>query len=121
VRSGGRQPVRFPLAALAAIGVLVFASAAAPPQPNDFRRQQHVVEIRGMAFHPEALEVRRGDTVVWINRDIVPHAATATRKSGWNTGSLLQGESGRYVPRRKGEEPYFCTLHPTMLGKLIIR
>ena len=74
-----------------------------------------------MAFHPETLELWRGDTVVWINRDIVPHTATATRKPGWNTGSLLQGESGRYVPRRKGEEPYFCLFHPTMLGKLIVR
>lgn len=121
MKSGGRQPVRFPLGALAASGVLVFASAAAPPHPNDFPPERHVVEIRGMAFHPEALELRRGDTVVWINRDIFPHTATATRKSGWNTGSLLQGESGRYVPRRKGEEPYFCMLHPSMLGKLIIR
>ncbi len=74
-----------------------------------------------MAFHPEVLELRRGDTVVWINRDIVPHTATATRKGGWDTGSLLQGESGRYVPRRKGEEPYLCTLHPIMLGKLIVQ
>jgi len=121
VRSGGRQLVRLPLAALAAIGVLIFASVAVSPQPNDFLRQRHVVEIRGMAFHPEVLELRRGDTVVWINRDIVPHTATATRKAGWDMGSLLQGESGRYVPRRKGEEPYFCRLHPTMLGTLIVQ
>jgi plastocyanin len=74
-----------------------------------------------MAFHPDALELQRGDTVVWINRDIVPHTATAIRKSGWNTGRLLQGERGRYVPRLRGDDPYFCELHPTMLGKLIIR
>ena len=74
-----------------------------------------------MAFHPERLEVRRGDTVVWINRDIVPHTATASRKNGWNTGPLLQGKSGRYVARRVGEDPYLCELHPTMVGKLIVR
>jgi plastocyanin len=74
-----------------------------------------------MAFHPEVLEVQRGDTVVWVNRDIVPHTATATRQSGWNTGPLLQGKSGHYVARHRGEDPYFCELHPTMLGKLIVR
>ena len=119
--SGGPRSARFPIAALAAIGVMVFASAVASPQPNDLSPQRHVVEIRGMAFDPAVLEVRRGDTVVWINQDIVPHTATATGRSGWNTGPRLQGESGRYVPRRKGEDHYSCTLHPTMLGKLIIR
>ena len=74
-----------------------------------------------MAFHPEVLELRQGDTVVWINRDIVPHTATAVRASGWNTGPLLQGKSGEYVARHGGEDPYVCALHPTMLGKLIVR
>ena len=74
-----------------------------------------------MAFHPEALEVRRGDTVVWINRDIVPHTATADRSPGWDTGPLLQGKSGQYVALDRGEDPYFCKLHPVMLGKLIVR
>lgn len=74
-----------------------------------------------MAFHPEVLEVHRGDSVVWINRDIVPHTATATGNSGWNTGPILQGESGQYVARHRGENSYFCQLHPVMLGKLIVR
>jgi plastocyanin len=100
---------------------LFFAVAAVPPRPADPVPQRHIVEIRGMAFHPAVLEVRRGDTVVWMNRDIVPHTATASRKSGWNTGPLPQGKSGQYVPRHSGEDPYFCELHPTMLGTLVVR
>jgi plastocyanin len=117
----GRRAAGFPVAALAAVGVLVFAGAAMSPRPTDPVPHRHVVEIRGMAFHPEVLEVRRGDTVVWINRDIVPHTATATRKPGWNTGPLLQGKSGQYVANQRGEDSYACELHPTMLGKLIVR
>ena len=78
-----------------------------------------------MAFHPEVLEVRRGDTVVWVNRDIVPHTATATGTGGgttkWDTGQLGQGQTGRYVVRRAGVSHYACTFHPTMHGKLIVR
>jgi plastocyanin len=121
VKSKRRQAHGLPVAALAAIGVLSFTGAALPPRPTEPVPQRHVVEIRGMAFHPEVLEVRRGDTVVWLNRDIVPHTATATRKSGWNTGPLLQGKSGHYVAHHRGEDPYFCELHPTMLGRLIVR
>lgn len=83
--------------------------------------RRHVVEMRGMGFQPRELEVRRGDTVVWINRDVVPHTATSIQKRGWSTGPLVEEQSGHYVPRRPGEDDYFCELHPVMRGKLIVR
>ena len=121
MKRGSRRFAGLPIAALAAIGVLALAGAAVASRPADPVPQRHIVEIRGMAFHPEELEVRRGDTVVWINRDIVPHTATATQKSGWDTGTLLQGKRGHYVTFQRGEDPYFCKLHPVMPGKLIVR
>jgi len=81
----------------------------------------HTVEIRGMKFHPAELPVAVGDTVVWINRDIVPHTATATGRVPWDTGSLPDGGSGRLVPTRAGTLRYSCTFHPTMHGKLIVK
>ncbi|MEO6056155.1 MAG: plastocyanin/azurin family copper-binding protein [Gemmatimonadales bacterium] len=106
---------------MAAIGVAALAGAARLPRPADPVARHHVVEIRGMAFHPEVVEVRRGDTVVWINRDIVPHTATASRTEEWTTGPLSQGAQGTLVPDRRGDEAYFCEFHPTMLGTLIVR
>jgi plastocyanin len=117
----GRRVGGLPVAALAAIGVVAMAGAARFHRSADPVPQRHVVEIRGMAFHPQALVVRRGDTIDWINRDIVPHRATSTRNAGWGTGPLLQGKSGQYVPLSEGEEPYFSEQHPDMLGKLIVR
>ena len=116
-RSIGRPSV----AALAAIGVLVLTGSAGPPSRTDPVPRRHVVEIRGMAFHPQALEVHVGDTVVWVNRDLVPHTATSSQDAEWNTGPLEQGKSGVYVPSHAGEAPYFCQLHPVMLGRLIVR
>ena len=81
----------------------------------------HTVEIRGMEFHPAELTVAPGDTIVWINRDIVPHSATAGGKGGWDTGVLTQGAAGRFVASRSGSVAYVCSLHPTMHGKLIVR
>ena len=88
--------------------------AGEPPVPR-----RHLVEIRGMAFHPAVLEVARGDTVAWTNRDIVGHTATA--RSGWDTGVIAQGAQAVIVSRSRGEFRYICTLHPTMLGTLITR
>jgi plastocyanin len=74
-----------------------------------------------MRFQPEVLTVARGDTVVWVNRDMVPHTATGTGKAAWSTGTLNQGQSGQYVSRDSGTTRYFCELHPVMQGKLIVR
>lgn len=96
---------------------LLGAGALAAGKPAVPRR--HVVEIRGMAFVPAVLQVARGDTVIWVNRDIVPHTATAGK--AWDTGTLAREERGVIVSRRPGRLEYGCTLHPTMRATLITR
>ena len=112
---------RWRRAAPIAPAILMLWGAGAIPGRKDIRPRRHVVEIQGMAFHPATLEVARGDTVVWVNRDLVPHTATGSAKPAWSTGTLAQGQSGQFVPRPDGTIPYFCELHPLMEGKLIIR
>jgi plastocyanin len=73
-----------------------------------------------MTFQPAVLEVERGDTIIWINRDMVPHTASGTSKPDWSTGTLVQDQSGQYVPGDSGTTAYFCKLHPVMKGKLIV-
>jgi plastocyanin len=98
--------------------VVLSLIAATSPAPR-----RHVVEIRGMAFHPAVLTVAPGDTVVWVNHDIVPHTATAARSGAprWDTGQLQQGQHGGYVPHAAGAIRYVCTFHPMMQGTLIIQ
>ncbi|MEO7986941.1 MAG: plastocyanin/azurin family copper-binding protein [Gemmatimonadales bacterium] len=115
------MPARSFLVALVAIGVIGAGSAAAAGRSGPRPPRTHTVEMSGMEFHPATLEVQPGDTVVWINRDIVPHTATATGKPAWDTGPILQGKSGRYVPKHRGAFPYACTFHPVMLGKLMVK
>src|SRR6266576_4404593 len=93
---------------------LLLAALTAPPKT-------HTVEIRGMEFHPAVLTVAVGDTIVWINRDIAPHTATAKGQTSWDTGQLAQGQVWRYVATRAGVAHYVCTFHPTMHGKVVIR
>lgn len=108
------------LAAPPLVALAVLVGWGARPAGRSVPPQRHVVEIRGLAFHPAVLEVAPGDTVVWINRDIVRHTATANGSNGWDTGILAQEDSSRYVPRRIGETPYICTLHPTMRGRVTV-
>ena len=78
---------------------------------------RHVVVIRQFAFHPDTLEVMAGDTVEWVNEDIVPHSITA-RDSSWMSGIIGTGESWHLEVPEGGAGRYFCGLHPTMVGEL---
>jgi plastocyanin len=79
--------------------------------------QTHSVTIEGMRFQPERLTVARGDTIVWVNKDLVPH--TATSDAGRFDSETIQTEqSWKFTPRQKGEFPYVCTFHPTMKAML---
>jgi plastocyanin len=107
--------VRTRRAAALAVVVLLGASAACGRAARS-----HTIEISGFAYDPARLEVAPGDTVVWINRDAVPH--TATREGGgWDSRSLASQSEWRFVVTRDDGGPYFCTFHPTMRGTLGVR
>jgi plastocyanin len=80
----------------------------------------HTVTIEGMKFVPERLEVAAGDTVVWTNKDIVPHTVTAS-EARVESGELATNKRFRFVARKKGEMPYICRLHPVMKGLLVVK
>jgi len=89
-----------------------FATSQAAPR-------RHVVEIQGFKFVPASLTVRQGDTVEWINRDIVPHTATEKGKA-WNTGKLKKAQSAGIVFTALGTASYICVYHPKMRGEIIV-
>jgi plastocyanin len=77
----------------------------------------HTVTIEGMRFQPETITVAPGDTIIWVNKDLVPH--TATSEAGrFDSKEIQADESWRYTIRRKGDFAYICTFHPTMKGIL---
>ena len=80
----------------------------------------HTVRIEGMKFIPERLEVAAGDTVVWTNKDFLPHSVTA-REARVESGDLAPDKTWRFTARKKGEMHYICRLHPVMKGVLVVK
>ena len=73
-----------------------------------------------MKFVPERIEVAAGDSIVWTNKDFLPHSVTAAAAKV-ESGDLGQERSFRWVARSKGEMPYLCRLHPVMRGVVVVR
>ena len=71
-----------------------------------------------MQFRPAALTVRHGDRVVWRNKDLVPHTATAAQR--FDSQAIGAGGSWTYVAGKPGTLRYVCTFHPGMAATLTI-
>jgi plastocyanin len=78
------------------------------------------VRIEDYAFVPGNLEVAVGATVTWTNEDAAAHDATA-RGGGWETERLSRGESDTLTFSAAGEYDYYCTIHPGMKARLVVR
>ena len=80
----------------------------------------HVITMEGMQFKPAALTVRRGDRVVWMNKDLFPHSATGP-KGSFDSASIPAGGSWTFVADTAGTFAYTCIFHPTMKATLTVR
>jgi plastocyanin len=71
------------------------------------------VKIDNFAFGPEALTVKVGTTVTWINEDDIPHTVVATDKA-FRSKALDTDDKFSFNFTTPGSYEYFCSLHPYM-------
>ena len=83
-------------------------------------------------FSPNPVNIKSGDNVTWVNDDTILHTITYRPFYGGETGKLFdsglfeptalttRGKTFSHIFTEKGQYPYFCQLHPTMVGKVSI-
>jgi plastocyanin len=81
--------------------------------------ETHTVTIDGMKFVPAMVTLQRGDTVVWRNKDIVPHTATSAGR--FDSGRIATGASWSWTAKEAGRVEYVCTYHPGMAGAVAVK
>jgi plastocyanin len=79
-----------------------------------------VVKIDNFTFSPATLTVAPGTTVTWSNGDDIPHTVVGKGK-GFRSKPLDTGDQFSFVFATPGEYAYFCSLHPHMVGKIIVK
>jgi plastocyanin len=78
------------------------------------------IGIDNFAFNPKSLTVRAGQTVTWTNHDDVPHRIQSANDK-FPPSSVLDTRALYTVPlTTAGEYPYFCSLHPKMIGTISV-
>ncbi len=81
------------------------------------------------AYSPNPLQINVGDTVTWTNKDSTPHTVTSGTAgtpdgkfdSSPNFNPLLAPQQTfSHTFAEAGEFPYYCGLHPNMVGTVVV-
>jgi plastocyanin len=76
------------------------------------------------AFQPNPAQVSVGSTVTWTNEDAQPHTVNsgenATPDGTFDSGILAPAATFDFSFTEAGEYPYFCLLHPNMVGTVSV-
>ena len=102
------SPRRIHLVVAAIAGLQSFSAQAANVQ----------ITIEKLEISPAEARAKVGDTIEWINKDIVAHTATA-RSGDWDV-MIAPRRSARIVLKKAGAVDYYCRFHPNMTGRLTV-
>jgi len=64
--------------------------------------------------------IRAGSAVLWTNKDGAPHTVTA-KDGSFDSGNLAQGASFSFTFQKAGTYDYFCAIHPSMKGTVVVQ
>ncbi len=78
------------------------------------------IEISNFAFNPSEIRIKRGETVIWINKDSAPHTVTSDSGTEINSPQLSNGQVYSHSFSNTGTFNYYCSVHPSMKAKVIV-
>lgn len=103
--------------------LLYLAACTSPDENSGNKKLQNKVDtvtISMMKFNPEVLDVRKGDTVLWLNKGLVAHTIQSYQQGKFYSDTLEPGKTFTWIVQDSAA--YFCTIHPvTMTGKLVVQ
>ena len=79
------------------------------------------VTIDNFNFSPNTLTLSVGATVTWINHDNVPHVVSSAGNQFKKSTVLKTGQTFSHTFMATGTYSYFCSIHPRMTGKIIVK
>jgi plastocyanin len=97
---------------LATIAALVLA-ASVPAQAATIQ-----ITMQNLVISPAEASAKVGDTVEWINKDVLAHTATA--RNGDFDVTMPPNKTVTSVLKKAGSIDYYCRFHPNMKAALIV-
>ena len=78
------------------------------------------VKIDNFSFTPQEITVAAGTKVTWVNRDDIPHTVVSTNET-FKSKALDTDDQYSFTFDKAGTYEYFCSIHPKMTAKVIVK
>ncbi len=88
---------------------------AMPESPKTY-----TVDIEDFSYKTKTLSIKKGDTVVWTNKDSAGHTVTSDSGNELDSSPLNRGASYSHTFTETGTFDYHCKPHPYMKGTIIV-
>ena len=105
-------------------------SSASESKSNPVTANKVTVNIVGVkgdtSYQPNPVNIKRGQTVTWLNGDVVSHTVTSGSDNDVGSGkqfdskAILAGQSYSHTFGKSGTYEYYCFYHPSMVGEIIV-
>ena len=89
--------------------------------PDDKQASEVVVKIDNFSFSPATITVPVGTTIRWTNRDDIPHTVVSDDKTTFKSRPLDTDDRFSYNFSKEGTYTYFCSIHPKMTAKVVVK
>jgi plastocyanin len=97
------------------LGAMEMFTPSAAEAPDETK-----IVVKDFMFNPTPLTVKAGSTVTWTNMDDEPH--TAVSDTGvFKSGGMDTNESFSFKFDKPGTYHYTCTIHPRMVGTIVVQ
>ena len=104
--------------ALCIAGFVVLQPVKAAPGNATAQRQE--VKVDNFTFSPDAVTVPVNSTVTWVNKDDLPHTVVANDGS-FKSRALDTDQEFSHTFSKAGTYSYYCSVHPKMVGKIVVQ
>jgi plastocyanin len=117
-----RSTISIRLGAVLGLSLALLGIALARPSAIAAQEKPAVIQVTidNYTFTPKELTIPAGTQVTWTNKDDVPHTVVSVDKK-FKSKALDTDETFSFTFSDPGTYAYFCSVHPTMTGKIIVK
>jgi plastocyanin len=102
------------------VSAAVLSMAIVSGKSNADGADANRIVVKDFMFAPNTVTVSAGATVTWTNLDDEPH--TVVSDAGlFKSGGLDTNESFKYQFTTPGTYHFTCSIHPRMVGTVVVR
>lgn len=88
--------------------------------PTNIPLISNEINIQNFNFSPTTLNVQVGEKVTWKQNDQAIHKIVSTEEL-FTSNDLNSGDEFNFTFTKAGEYDYYCSIHPSMYGKIIVK